>query len=66
MPDILVGSSTGTRPSVTGLSDITQMSDVQRMKTREIPIGFIKAKRYTAVRTIKVLLVEVVILILNL
>ena len=29
LPDILVESLTGTRPSVTGLSDFTQMSVVQ-------------------------------------
>ena len=29
LPDILVESSTGTRPSVTGLSDVTQTSDVR-------------------------------------
>ena len=49
LTDILVESSTGTRPSVTGLSDVTRMSIVQWVTTREIPLGCIKATRYTAI-----------------
>ena len=48
LPAILVESSTGTRPSVTGLSDVTRTSDVKCMTTRDIPLGCFKATRYTA------------------
>ena len=34
MPDILVESSTGTRPRVTGLSNVTCMSAVRRLTSR--------------------------------
>ena len=49
MPDILVKSSTGTRPSVTGLSGVTRTSDVLLMETRELPICCIKATQYTEI-----------------
>ena len=48
LPDILVESSTGTRPSVTGLSDVTQTSAVRLVTTRELPLGCIKYTRYTS------------------
>ena len=51
LPDILVESSTGTRPSVTGLSDVTWTPAVRLVTTRELPLGCIKAKRYTAGET---------------
>ena len=48
LPDILVESSTGTRTSVTVLSDVTLTSAVQLFPTRELPLGWFKATRYTA------------------
>ena len=48
LPDILVESSTGTRPSVTGLSDINRTSAVKWVTTRELTLGCFKATRYTA------------------
>ena len=45
---ILVESSTGTRPSVTGMSNVTRTSAVRWVTTRELPLGCIKAARYTA------------------
>ena len=41
-------SSTGTRPSVNILSDVTRTSAVRWVTTREIPLGCIKATWYTA------------------
>ena len=38
MPYIIVDSSTGNRPSVTGLSDVTWTSAVQWLATMELPI----------------------------
>ena len=46
--DILVESSTGNRPHVTGLSNVTQTPAVRWVKTRELPLDFIKATSYTA------------------
>ena len=37
-----------TRPRVTGLSEITQMSAVLALNTRELPLDCIKATGYTA------------------
>ena len=51
LPDILVNSSTGTRHSVTGLSDVTPTSAVRWVITRELPLDFIKATRYTTEST---------------
>ena len=48
LPDILVESSTRTGPRVTGLFDVTLTPDVRWVTTRELPLGCIKAKRYTA------------------
>ena len=48
LPDILVESSTGNKPSVNDLSDVTRMSTVQIVKTRELPLDCIKATQYTA------------------
>ena len=48
LPDILAESSTGTRAHVTGLFDVTQTSAVQLVTTKELPLDFIKAKRYTS------------------
>ena len=47
LPDILVESSTGTRPSVTGRYDVTRTSVVRWVTTKQLPIGCIKATRYT-------------------
>ena len=47
LPDILVESSTGTRPNVTGLFDVPRTSAVRWVTTRELPLGFIKATRCT-------------------
>ena len=52
LPDILVESSTETRPSVTGLSGVTLMSVVLRVETRELPLDCIKATRYTSLAPI--------------
>ena len=46
LPDILVESSTGTRPSMTGLYDVNQTSSVQLVTTRDIPLVCIKATRH--------------------
>ena len=46
LSDILVESSTGTRPSVNGLSEFTRTSAVRWVTTREIPLGCFKAARY--------------------
>ena len=48
LPDILVESSTGTRPSVTGLYNVTRTPPVWLLATRELPLGYFKATRYTA------------------
>ena len=40
LPGILVESSTGTRPSVTGLLDVTRMSAVRLVTTRELTLDF--------------------------
>ena len=48
MPYILVESSTGTIPSVTGLFGVTRMSVIQWVTTRALPLCCIKATRYTA------------------
>ena len=47
MIDILVESSTGTRTRVTVLSDVTQTSAEQWLKTRKVLLGCFKAIRYT-------------------
>ena len=49
LPDILVESSTGKRPSVTSLSEVTRTSAVQWVTTRELLLCCFKATRYTAV-----------------
>ena len=46
--DIIVESLTGTRTSVTVLSDITWTSVMKWLTTRELPLGWFKATRYTA------------------
>ena len=46
LPDILVESSTGTRPSVNCISNDTQTSAVQLVTTREIPLGCFKVTWY--------------------
>ena len=51
LTDILVESSTGTRHSVTGLSNVTQTPVVQWVTNRELPLDCIKATRYTASHT---------------
>ena len=48
MPDILVEISTGTRPRVTGMSDVTQTSSAQLVTTRDLHLDCIKYTRYTA------------------
>ena len=48
LSDILVESSTGTIPSVTGLSEITRTSAVRWLTTRELPLGCFKDTQYTA------------------
>ena len=48
LPDILVESSTGTRPSVNGMYDVTQTSALRLFITRELPLGCFKATWYTA------------------
>ena len=48
LPDILVESSTGTRTSVTVLSEFTRTYIVRQFPTRELPLGWFKATWYTA------------------
>ena len=48
LPDILVESSTGDRPSVTGLFSVNRTSAIQLVTTRELPLGCIKYTRYTS------------------
>ena len=48
LTDILVDSPTGTRTSVTVLSDVTQTSAVKRLTTRELPLGCFKDTQYAA------------------
>ena len=47
LPDILVESSTGTRPSVASMSDVTRTFAVQLVTTRDLPLYCIKAPLYT-------------------
>ena len=49
LTDILVESSTGTRPSMIGLYDVYRTSSVRWMKNRELTIGCIKVTQKTVV-----------------
>ena len=48
LPDIMVESSTGTKHSVTGLSDINRTSTVQLVTSRELPLCCSIVTRHTA------------------
>ena len=59
LSDILVKSSTGTRPSVTAMYDVTRTSAVQLVTTRELPLGCINSTRYNAGHTMKLVLLQI-------
>ena len=52
LPDILVESSTGTRPSVNGLSDVTWMSAIRWVTNSNLPLVFTNDIRYTEIALI--------------
>ena len=45
----MVESSTGTRTSVTALSDVTRTSAIQSFANMELTLGCFKATRYNAI-----------------
>ena len=61
LSDILVDSSTGTRPNLTFLSEVTRTSAVRLVTTRELTLVCFKATQYTTTHMFS----NVVIMTLN-